>query len=119
MEEFRTFETLLCTPDAINQLAFKLFDTTNRGTVSFGKPYLSGSYVNFRLCGFGVCVCILDDFHYVLSHTTTHSTLPFDFNSTFVKQYFGTDKKHSLDYFEFCQLLQVRVASSEYSNLIP
>ncbi len=36
--EFRTFEALLCAPDAINQLAFKLFDLENKGSVSFGKP---------------------------------------------------------------------------------
>ena len=35
--EFQMFEGLLCSPDAVNQLAFKLFDVGNVGNVSFGK----------------------------------------------------------------------------------
>jgi Ca2+-binding EF-hand superfamily protein len=35
--EFRSFESLLCSPDVINQLAFKLFDLENVGRVSFGN----------------------------------------------------------------------------------
>ena len=31
------FEGLLCSPDAVNQVAFKLFDVGNSGTVTFGK----------------------------------------------------------------------------------
>ena len=37
MGEFRTFESLLCTPDAVSMLAFKLFDVDNKGQVCFGK----------------------------------------------------------------------------------
>lgn len=35
--EFRTFESLLCTPDVISQLAFKVFDTDNKGRITFGE----------------------------------------------------------------------------------
>ena len=35
--EFRTFESLLSTPDVISQLAFKVFDTDNKGRITFGK----------------------------------------------------------------------------------
>ena len=51
----------------------------------------------------------LDNFRRVLAATTVCKEIPFDFDCTFVKQYFGYDKKHGLDYFEFSQLLQVRV----------
>ena len=49
----------------------------------------------------------LENFKEVLSATTIHKTVPFDFNSSFVKQYFGQDRTACLDYFEFSQLLQV------------
>lgn len=37
--EFRSFESLLCAPDAVNQLAFKLFDVENSGVISFGMVH--------------------------------------------------------------------------------
>lgn len=37
-EEFRSFEGLLCVPDALYKTAFQLFDTNGNGMVSFGKP---------------------------------------------------------------------------------
>ena len=40
--EFRTFESLLCTPDVISQLAFKLFDVDNKGRISFGEMVVGG-----------------------------------------------------------------------------
>ena len=39
LSEFRSFESLLCTPDAIPMLAFKLFDVENKGQVTFGKDH--------------------------------------------------------------------------------
>ena len=36
-DEFRSFASLLSTPDAIPRLAFKLFDLDNEGQVSFGE----------------------------------------------------------------------------------
>lgn len=35
--EFRSFEGLLCTPDAVNRLAFQLFDVEKKGTIGFGE----------------------------------------------------------------------------------
>ena len=80
--EFRMFEGLLCSPDAVNQVAFKLFDVGNSGTVTFA------------------------DFEKVVSSTVIHKNSPFDFDSPLLKQYFGEDKIHSLNYLELCQLLQ-------------
>ena len=36
-----------------------------------------------------------------------HQQVNFNFESTFVKQYFGSDHSHELSYEEFVQLLQV------------
>ena len=49
----------------------------------------------------------LENFRKVLSATVTHKTVPFNFDSTFVKQYFGETKTTMLSYHEFAQLLQV------------
>ena len=38
--EFQAFESLLCAPDAISQLSFKLFDINKSGKVSYGKNYV-------------------------------------------------------------------------------
>jgi len=35
--EFQAFESLLCAPDAISQLSFKLFDVDKTGKVSYSK----------------------------------------------------------------------------------
>ena len=48
-----------------------------------------------------------DNFHKVLGSTLVHQQVNFNFESTFVKQYFGTDHSHELSYEEFVQLLQV------------
>jgi solute carrier family 25 aspartate/glutamate transporter 12/13 len=82
LSEFRAFESLLTSPDSISQLAFRLFDTDNRGTVTFAN------------------------FHTVLSSTSVHQATPFNFNSSLISQYFGSKRERSLDYFEFTQLLQ-------------
>jgi solute carrier family 25 aspartate/glutamate transporter 12/13 len=36
LSEFRAFESLLTSPDSVSQLAFKLFDIDNKGSISFG-----------------------------------------------------------------------------------
>ena len=123
--EFRTFESLLCTPDVISQLAFKLFDADNKGAISFGKMRGIG---NEDILNTVLLMCSLspslppslplslslsplpfvpDNFKRVISATTLHRSIPFDFKTSFIKQYFGRDHTHSLDYFEFSQLLQV------------
>ena len=57
--EFRMFEGLLCTPDAVNQLAFKLFDVENVGKISFGTVkrlcVCACACVRVRVC---VCLCV-------------------------------------------------------------
>ena len=35
--EFREFESFLCSADAVNQMAFKMFDLDNVGKVSYGE----------------------------------------------------------------------------------
>ena len=42
LAEFRAFESLLTSPDSIQQLAFKLFDQDNKGRVTFGMGRREG-----------------------------------------------------------------------------
>ncbi|KAF2357823.1 Mitochondrial substrate/solute carrier [Trinorchestia longiramus] len=79
--EFSAFEGLLCVPDALYRTAFQLFDTTGTGLVSF------------------------DEFREVIKHTVLHKKIPFDFESEFVKMYFGKDRKREITYHEFSQFL--------------
>ena len=53
-----------------------------------------------------VTIYFLDNFKKVLSATTLCKAVSFDFDCTFIKQYFGYDKSHQLDYYEFSQLVQ-------------
>ena len=159
--EFQSFESLLCSPDAIHQLAFRIFDLSNRGKVSFGEGIQANSrqtysqrqsdrpvvidkyiwclYIKHNRCFTQYCIhfstsllpFILppflppsippflppllptpEDFKRVLSVTTLHSALPFDFNTSFIRRYFGQDRKHQLEYYEFVQLLQVLTLAS-------
>ena len=68
-----------------------------------------------------IFVFYADNFHKVLSSTLVHQQVNFNFDSTFVKQYFGTDHSHELSYEEFVQLLQVCVgynwSSIEWSDV--
>ncbi|XP_064397887.1 electrogenic aspartate/glutamate antiporter SLC25A13, mitochondrial-like [Halichondria panicea] len=81
-DEFRSFETMLISPDYIPRLAFKLFDKDKRSRVSFS---------NFKA---------------VLGATSIHTKVPFNFDSNFLKLYFGQNLSLELGYHEFCQLLQ-------------
>ena len=56
-----------------------------------------------------ILIFYTDNFKNVLSATLVHQQVNFNFESTFVKQYFGTDHSHELSYEEFVQLLQVRM----------
>ncbi|XP_013413713.1 calcium-binding mitochondrial carrier protein Aralar1 [Lingula anatina] len=79
--EFQAFEALLSLPDAMYELAFQLFDTNGTGAVSY------------------------DEFEQVLSHTTLHQYIPFDFKTDFVNLHFGRDKRREVSYAEFTQIL--------------
>ncbi|XP_069169836.1 calcium-binding mitochondrial carrier protein Aralar1-like isoform X2 [Procambarus clarkii] len=81
--EFHAFEGLLCVPDALYKTAFQLFDTKGTGMVSF------------------------DEFVEVIKQTILHQKVPFDFDSEFVKMYFGKERKRVISYAEFCQFLHV------------
>ena len=79
--EFQTFEGNLCVPDALYKTAFQLFDTNGNGTVSF------------------------DEFLGILSKTTLHKKIPFNYDCDFIKLYFGKNKDRQITYSEFSQFL--------------
>ncbi|XP_047503160.1 calcium-binding mitochondrial carrier protein Aralar1 isoform X3 [Pieris napi] len=79
--EFQAFEGLLCVPDALYKTAFQLFDTNGNGLVTF------------------------DEFADVMKKTALYKKLPFNMESTFVRLYFGKDKKRLVTYPEFSQFL--------------
>jgi len=79
--EFQAFEGSLCVPDALYKTAFQLFDTNGNGTVSF------------------------DEFLGILSKTTLHKKIPFNYDCDFIKLYFGKDKDRQITYSEFSQFL--------------
>jgi len=79
--EFQAFEGNLCVPDALYKTAFQLFDTNGNGTVSF------------------------DEFLGILSKTTLHQKIPFNYECDFIKLYFGKDKQRQITYSEFSQFL--------------
>ncbi|CAH2241818.1 jg16210 [Pararge aegeria aegeria] len=79
--EFQAFEGLLCVPDALYKTAFQLFDTNGNGLVAF------------------------DEFAEVMQKTALNKKLPFNMESTFVRLYFGKDKKRLVTYPEFSQFL--------------
>uniref|UniRef100_A0A915ALK9 EF-hand domain-containing protein n=2 Tax=Parascaris univalens TaxID=6257 RepID=A0A915ALK9_PARUN len=80
-EEFSAFESLLCSPDALYLTAFEVFDKNASASIT------------------------CDEFEKIIRHTRPLVEMDFDFNSDFIKRYFGTDKKRSLGYLDFCQLL--------------
>ena len=51
----------------------------------------------------------LDEFENLMQHTTTHQHIPFDFNSSFIKLHFGSNKQRNVSYEEFTQILHVSV----------
>ncbi|XP_014484419.1 PREDICTED: calcium-binding mitochondrial carrier protein Aralar1 isoform X5 [Dinoponera quadriceps] len=79
--EFQAFEGLLCVPDALYKTAFQLFDTNGNGMVAF------------------------DEFVEVMRKTVLHQKMPFNMDSSFIKLYFGKDKKRLISYAEFSQFL--------------
>ncbi|XP_012286081.1 calcium-binding mitochondrial carrier protein Aralar1 isoform X2 [Orussus abietinus] len=79
--EFQAFEGLLCVPDALYKTAFQLFDTNGNGMVAF------------------------DEFAEVMKKTVLHQRMPFNMESSFIKLYFGKDKKRLISYAEFSQFL--------------
>ncbi|XP_051160959.1 calcium-binding mitochondrial carrier protein Aralar1 isoform X3 [Leptopilina boulardi] len=79
--EFQSFEGLLCVPDALYKTAFQLFDTNGNGMVAF------------------------EEFAEVMRKTVLHQKMPFNMDSSFIKLYFGKDKKRLISYAEFSQFL--------------
>uniref|UniRef100_T1JI93 EF-hand domain-containing protein n=1 Tax=Strigamia maritima TaxID=126957 RepID=T1JI93_STRMM len=79
--EFQAFEAILCLPDSLYKTAFQLFDTNGSGFVT------------------------VDEFEDVVKQTVLHHRIPFDFESDFVKLYFGKEKKRAVSYSEFSQFL--------------
>uniref|UniRef100_A0A914HB78 EF-hand domain-containing protein n=1 Tax=Globodera rostochiensis TaxID=31243 RepID=A0A914HB78_GLORO len=80
-EEFGAFEASLCAPDALYLTAFEIFDNNASESIT------------------------ADEFEKVIRHTTPLVELDFDFNSEFIKKYFGAKKQRSIGYHAFCQLL--------------
>ncbi|PAV61945.1 hypothetical protein WR25_19050 [Diploscapter pachys] len=69
-EEFCAFEALLCSPDALYLTAFEIFDRNGSDSIT------------------------CDEFEAVIRHTQPLHDMDFDFNSDFIKRYFGAyDKK--------------------------
>ncbi|CAJ0581664.1 unnamed protein product, partial [Mesorhabditis spiculigera] len=80
-EEFCAFEAILCSPDALYLTAFELFDRNSSDSISF------------------------DEFKAVICHTMPLHDMDFDFDSEFIKKYFGRNKQRTISYYAFTQLL--------------
>jgi solute carrier family 25 aspartate/glutamate transporter 12/13 len=80
-EEFQAFEASLCAPDALYLTAFEIFDNNASESIT------------------------ADEFEKVIRHSTALQALDFDFNSEFIKRYFGRKKARQIGYHAFCQLL--------------
>jgi solute carrier family 25 aspartate/glutamate transporter 12/13 len=80
-EEFQAFEASLCAPDALYLTAFEIFDNNASESIT------------------------ADEFEKVIRHTTALQALNFDFDSEFIKRYFGRKKTRQIGYLAFCQLL--------------
>ncbi|KAF8445670.1 mitochondrial carrier [Boletus edulis BED1] len=82
-EDFTIFETVLKRPDADYWIAFQYFDVDNSGTITF------------------------DEFKNVFTANVGSSSIPFDFDSDWVKLYLGKKNgTHVLGYNEFTQLMK-------------
>lgn len=79
--EFQAFEAILCQPDAIYRTAFQLFDTNGSGSITH------------------------DEFEEIIKMTTLHQKIPFNFKSDFMQLHFGDDRKRTVTYSEFSQVL--------------
>lgn len=80
--EFLAFEALLCDPSAQHKIVFQLFDLDGKGSVTF------------------------DEFENVIKKTTFFNKIIFDFDTEFVKTYFGKEKKAHVRFDDFSHLLQ-------------
>jgi len=49
----------------------------------------------------------IDEFAEVMRKTVLHQKMPFNMDSSFIKLYFGKDKKRLISYSEFSQFLHV------------
>ncbi|XP_065665065.1 electrogenic aspartate/glutamate antiporter SLC25A13, mitochondrial isoform X2 [Hydra vulgaris] len=79
--EFQAFETLLCKPDAKFRVVFEMFDKNRKGSVTF------------------------DEFKKVFDSQLNAQKYPFNYESEFIKNYFGAEKDVQVNYHEFTQLI--------------
>lgn len=78
---FKAFEALLKSPDVLYRVAFRLFDSTRVGKISF------------------------DDVKTLFSRTTRHQQHPFNWDCELIKESFGKDKSLLLEFGEFSMFL--------------
>ena len=84
--EFIAFETTLNLPDSMFRVAFQLFDQNGSGTISVH---------NFK-----------ELMERVDRSSDDFPIPPFNFDSEYVKLFFGSDLKHELNYDEFTEFIQ-------------
>lgn len=112
-------------PDALYKTAFQLFDTNGNGMVAFGKNNHADILSNvFRIMYIYLCLITLayvyfvidstDEFVEVMRKTALHQRMPFNMDSSFIKLYFGKDKKRLISYAEFSQFLHVSVVLAKF-----
>lgn len=70
-------------------------------------------FVEFK----NICFCPLSagEFSQVIQETTLHKSIPFPFDSDFVKLYFGKNRSRTVTYSEFSQFLHD--FHDEYANV--
>nr|XP_029478852.1 calcium-binding mitochondrial carrier protein Aralar1-like isoform X1 [Oncorhynchus nerka] len=81
-QEFLAFESALCVPDSLFIVVFQLFNKTGTGDISF------------------------ENVRDIVSQTTVHHHIPFNWDCEFICLHFGHDLKKCLGYLEFTQFLQ-------------
>jgi len=81
-EEFEAFEALLCNVDAKYRVVFEMFDLSGTGTVKF------------------------EEFKKIMQSQVHARKHPFNFNSEFISNYFGVDKKLEINFHEFTQIIK-------------
>jgi len=84
--EFYAFETTLNLPDSLFRVAYQLFDQDGSGSISLDN--------------------VKDLMSRVVLRSTDQALPTFNFESDYVKLFFGSDFKHQLNYDEFTEFIQ-------------